>query len=250
MAAVRSVLETYSRVTRALVLGLAVVSAVAVLAMMAVTCTDVLMRMFGSALRGSRDMVCVAAAVAAGCALPYTTAVKGHVAVEFFFHKLGGIGRVVVDTLMRLLGMVLFAVFAWCCFRHAKTMHMPRTLISGEHALSIWPIFLLTCLYTAALAAWAQRTSQKGWRVWDGKRLTVCIGAFLAIHAVLVVGWWRFLVHAREMGLFAPSVHVDRYMNLPIPHAPVMYMLSYCCGVVVLVILHNLLHPGREMIKP
>lgn len=168
MTSVHHILEGYSKLVRALVMALALLGALAVLAMMAVTCVDVVMRLLGSALRGSEDLVSVAGAVAAGGALPYTTAVKGHVAVEFFFHRLGQTGRVVVDTLMRLLGMGLFAWLAKCCVQ---------------------------------------------------------------------------LGHG-----YRASAEV--YPTLPIPKAAVLYLLSFCCVVVVLVILHNMLHPGREMIKP
>jgi TRAP-type C4-dicarboxylate transport system permease small subunit len=251
MAAVRTLLETYSKVIRTLVLGLAVVATLAVLAMMGVTCVDVIMRLFGTALTGSRDLVCVAGAVAAGCALPYTTAVKGHVAVEFFFHKLGGIGRVVVDTLMRLCGMALFIALAWCCFRHARAMHMPRHLITGPGPiLRIWPVFLLTCAYFVALAAVVQRVSEKGWRQWSPGRVGRVLAAVVVIHALVVWGWLHFLAKARAAGLFSARVNIEVYSNLPIPKAGVVYLLAFCCAVVVLVILQNLLHPGREMIKP
>jgi TRAP-type C4-dicarboxylate transport system permease small subunit len=169
MTATRHILEIYSKVVRILVMGLAVLGAVAVLIMMGVTWVDVVMRIFGTALKGSADVARVTGAMAAGCALPYTTAVKGHVAVEFFFQRLGRTGRVLVDTLMRLLGMTLFGWFAWCC---ARLGHQYQT----------------------------------------------------------------------------PLLEV--YDTLPIPKAAVLYLLSFCCGVVVLVILHNMLHPGREMIKP
>lgn len=169
MTAIRQAIEIYSKLVRALVMGLAAIGALAILAMMGVTCVDVVMRLFGTALRGSEDLVRVTGAMAAGCALPYTTAVKGHVAVEFFFQRLGRTGRVVVDTLMRLLGMSLFTSFSWCCARLARQYHTPL---------------------------------------------------------------------------------VEVYDTLPIPKAAVLYLLSFCCGVVVLVTLHNMLHPGREMIKP
>ncbi len=149
-----------------MVMALALVSALAVLAMMGVTCVDVVMRMCGTALRGSQDLVRVAGAMAAGCALPYVTALKGHVAVEFFFQKLGGIGRIVVDTLMRLMGIALFATFTRCCLWQA---HASRSVV---------------------------------------------------------------------------------YDTLPIHHSTLYYLLAVCCAVTVLVIVYNLLHPGREMVKP
>jgi hypothetical protein len=39
-------------------------------------------------------------------------------------------------------------------------------------------------------------------------------------------------------------------MTLQIPTFWVSYVIAASAGVVVLVILYNLLHPGREMIKP
>ena len=44
---------------------------------------------------------------------PYTTAVKGHVAVEYFFHKMSHRGRMVTDVIVRLLGMGLFGCLVW-----------------------------------------------------------------------------------------------------------------------------------------
>jgi len=72
----------------------------------------VVMRLFGSSLTGAVDLVTLAGAVTIACALPYTTAVKGHVAIEFFFHKLSRRWRVVVDSVNRL---VLIGVFALVC---------------------------------------------------------------------------------------------------------------------------------------
>ena len=53
--------------------------------MMLVTCVDIVLRKLGHPFPGAYDITKMAAAVTISCALPYTTAVKGHVAVEFFF---------------------------------------------------------------------------------------------------------------------------------------------------------------------
>jgi TRAP-type C4-dicarboxylate transport system permease small subunit len=64
-------------------------------------------------LTGAYDLVKIAATITAAAALPYTTAIKGHVAIEYFFHKLGRRGRVVVDALMRVGGMALSSLLTW-----------------------------------------------------------------------------------------------------------------------------------------
>ena len=160
--------RAYLRALRAVVLALAAVSGLAILAMIAVTCADVVLRAFGRPLTGAFDIVRVAGAVAIACASPYTTAVKGHVAIEYFFQKLNRPGRILVDTVCRLLVMGLFSVFTWQCVMYGNSLR--RT---GEVSLT-----------------------------------------------------------------------------LQIPMFWVAYVIAGACAVTVLVKIHNLLHPGREMIKP
>ena len=159
----------YSVTLIAAVRTLTFVAGAAVIGMMAVTTADVLLRKLASRpIPGAFDIVTVLGALTIACALPYTTAVKGHVAVEYFFHKLSRPARIVVDTANRLLGILLFGLFAW-----------------------------RSALYAASLKA---------------------------------------------------SGHVTPTLQLPL--FPVVYAIAVSCMLVALVILHNLLHPGREMIKP
>lgn len=155
-------------VLRILVLGSAAIAGVAVLAMMGVTCVDVALRALGRPFTGAYDLVMIAGTIAIAGALPYTTAVKGHVAVEYFFHKLNFIGRVLLDTLCRLTVLGLFGVFAWQCLLHGHTL---------------------------------KRTGQ----------ITLTLG---------------------------------------IPLFWLSYVIAVACMLTMLVVLYNLLHPGREMIKP
>jgi TRAP-type C4-dicarboxylate transport system permease small subunit len=104
--------SAWQRALRVLVLALAFVAGASVVAMMGVTCVDIVLRAFGHPLKGSYDIVRMLGLITLSCALPYTTAVKGHVAVEFFFHKLPRPAQVVVDTLMRVLMIVFFGFLA------------------------------------------------------------------------------------------------------------------------------------------
>lgn len=165
-----AVLSLYSRMLCLIVHILVVMAGLGVLTMVAVTCIDVILRLPGinRSLFGAYDIVKITGALTLAATLPYTTAVKGHVAIEYFFHKLNRRGRIVVDTIIRLMGMTLFAFLSW------------RSFIYGLN------------LY---------RTGQ-----------------------------------------------VSQTLQLPIFWIP--YVIGFCCGIVVLVIGHNLLHPGQEMIKP
>ena len=170
MSAWRAVSAAYGKALRVVVFALAVISGAGVLAIMLVTCADVILRLrwINHPFVGAYDIVKIAGAISLAAALPYTTAVKGHVAIEYFFHRLNRRGRLVIDSLIRLLGMALFAFLAW------------RSVLYG----------LAFC-----------RTGQ-----------------------------------------------VSQTLQLPVFWVP--YVIGFCCAIVVLVTAHNLLHPGREMIKP
>ena len=147
---------------------LAGITGMSIMAMVLITCLDVILRLIGRPLLGAYDLVYISGAVATACALPYTTALKGHVAIEYFFHKLGRRGRIVVDSAVRILGVGLFAVLTW---QSALIGHNLR--IRGEVTATLQvPIF---------------------WVSW---------------------------------------------------------LISLCCGMMVLIILYNLLHPGKELLKP
>jgi TRAP-type C4-dicarboxylate transport system permease small subunit len=158
----------YTGIVRALVLVMAAAAGLGILAMIAVTCVDVILRIFGTALIGALDIVKLAGAVTIAGALPYTTAVKGHVAIEYFFQKLSRFGRIAVDSVARLLAMVLFG--------------------------------LLT---------------------------------------------YKFIDYGMSL---KRSGQVTDTLQVPVFWVP--YVMSVSCAVVVLVIFHNLVHPGKETIKP
>ena len=167
-AAARGLYRVYMKAVTWSVYALAVVAGLGVLTMMVTTCLDVVLRLFRMPLTGAFDIVKLAGVVAIACALPYTTAVKGHVAIEFFFLKLSRPGRVVLDTVVRLLGMALFGLLSWQSVQYGASLRR-----SGQVTLTL---------------------------------------------------------------------------QLPVFWAP--YVIAFSCAVVVLVILHNMLHPGKEMIKP
>lgn len=164
----RKAIRYYEAALKAVVYALALLSGLGVLAMMGITVLDVVLRKSPWPIVGAYDIVKIAGTVTIAAALPYTTAVKGHVAIEFFYQKLSRRARVVPDVFLRLLSMTLFGFAAWQCILYGNSL---RSANQVSQTLQ-WPIFWLP------------------------------------------------------------------------------YLISACFIVMVLVILQNMLHPGKEMIKP
>lgn len=161
--------ELYFKCLKALVYALVFVSGLCVFVMIGIICADVLLReLFDSPIKGTYDIVKIAGAVTLASALPYTTAVKGHVAIEYFFHKFNRTGRIIVDSLVRVMGIGLFAFLSWHSFVYGTELRQ--------------------------------------------------------------------------------SEQVSQTLEMPIFWVP--WIIGVCCVVVILVIVYNMIHPGREMIKP
>ncbi len=94
------------------------VACAALAAMILITCGDVVLRALRIPVKGAYDLIRICGAVTVACAVPLTTALKGHVAIEYFFHKLNRRGRVVVDSLMRSIMLIGFAVLTWASFNY------------------------------------------------------------------------------------------------------------------------------------
>ncbi len=115
----------YARTVRLLVYALVAVAALGICAMMAVTCFQVILRMFDKSLTGVVDIVKIAGAVTMAGSLPYTTACKGHVAIEYFFQKLGRRSRAIVDAFTRICMLVLFAFLTFECATTVNRCGLP-----------------------------------------------------------------------------------------------------------------------------
>lgn len=136
--------------------AMAAVGGLAVAGLVVVTVADVVGRQFGWPVKGAYDLVRVLGAIAMGCALPLTKAVKGHIAIEYFFQKLGPRGRAATDAAMRLVLLALFGLLAWQFVRQGWNF-----LESGEGTATLrMPMFwvpwlvALACLVTAGVTLW------------------------------------------------------------------------------------------------
>ncbi|MDR0994573.1 MAG: TRAP transporter small permease subunit [Verrucomicrobiota bacterium] len=141
---------------RGLVHGLAFVGALAILGMMLVTVADVLGRQFGLPVKGAYDIVRALGAVAMVCALPITKAVKGHIAIEYFFQKMARRGRVVTDTLMRLLLLVFFVLLTVEFARQGQLFRESGEVTVTLHMPIFWVFWLaaFACALTTGVTLW------------------------------------------------------------------------------------------------
>jgi len=128
--------------------GMTAVSCAGLALMMLTTGADVLFRQVGWPLKGAYDIVRICGAITIACALPLTTALKGHIAIEYFFQKLSRGWRVVVDSVMRLVMIVVFALATFECVGYGL-----RFLRNGEVTATIeLPIFWVPWVMAAAFA--------------------------------------------------------------------------------------------------
>jgi len=95
--------------------GMTGISCIGLVAMMVIIFADVSLRVMGYPVKGAYDIVRVAGAVTIACSLPITTAMKGHVAIEYFFQKLNMRWRVAVDSVMRVVMIGAFLLAAYEC---------------------------------------------------------------------------------------------------------------------------------------
>ncbi len=111
----KTLFRLYEQALRIVVYALAILSGLSVMAIMIVTCADVILRLpwIGHPLTSAYDVVKIGGAISLAAALPYTTAVKGHVAISFLLIKLGPLGKRLLGALIALMSMALFAFFAW-----------------------------------------------------------------------------------------------------------------------------------------
>ena len=145
-----------SGLLRRLLLALALVGAASVLAMMLVTVADVIGRQFGCPVKGAYDLVQILGAVAILSALPLTKAVKGHIAIEFFFQKLARPGRAVADTILRILLLALWIVLAVQFARKGETYRLSNELTATLHMPMFWVLWLASAAsaLTAGVTLW------------------------------------------------------------------------------------------------
>ena len=139
-----------------LIQGMAAIGSLAVAGIILVTVVDVIGREFGLPVKGAYDWVRVLGAVAMGCALPLTKAVKGHIAIEYFFQKMGPRGRAVADTLMRVVLLLIFGLLTERFIRQGIQFRESGETTMTVHLPMFWVPWVIAagCALTAVVTVW------------------------------------------------------------------------------------------------
>ncbi len=108
-------------------------AAAALVGMMLLTCADVVMRRsFNHPIPGTYEIVGLLGALLISFALAYTTAQKGHIAVEFLVQRLSKKIQRVIDAVNQLLGIMLFVILSWQSVLYAMDLKE-----SGEVSMTV-----------------------------------------------------------------------------------------------------------------
>lgn len=132
----------YSRFVKALVLLLTSIAGASVVLMMGITVTDVVLRALRIPFTGAYDIVKVAGVATVACALPYTTSVEGHIAIEYFRRKLPDRARRIAAAISRAVTMGLFALLAWQCVQLGESLRRSGE-VTDTLQLPLWPVLYL-----------------------------------------------------------------------------------------------------------
>lgn len=89
------------------------ISSFALVAIMVLTCADVVLRIFKRPITGTYEIVGLLGAVVIGFGIPITSWIRGHIYVDFLTQKLPQERRNVVNIFTRLLGIGLFFIAGW-----------------------------------------------------------------------------------------------------------------------------------------
>lgn len=78
-----------------------------------------------------------------GGALPYTTAVKGHIAIEFLFRRISKVQKVIIDTISRLMMLTLFILIIYFMIKHGLSLYRSGEVTSTVQLPVYWVPFWL-----------------------------------------------------------------------------------------------------------
>ena len=128
--------------------GLNLAAGWGILGMTALTCSDVILRLFGHPILGTYDIVCFLGALVAALAMADTTLRGGHIAVEILVSRLHARSQAVIYFITHLVSLALFAVLAYQSILLGNSLHA-----AGEVSMTI-RIPFYPVLYAISFSSW------------------------------------------------------------------------------------------------
>jgi TRAP-type C4-dicarboxylate transport system permease small subunit len=126
------------------------IAALAVIAMMLLTCADVVLRLFRRPIPGTYEMVSFLGVVTVSFALAYTSVMRGHVAVNLVVRILPKKVQAIIDSIISILGILLFGLISWQSIVYGMS-HQKAGEVSMTLKLPIYPVIYGVALGAAAV---------------------------------------------------------------------------------------------------
>lgn len=98
------------------------VSGIMLIAMMLVTCTDVVGNLFGFPVLGSEEIVSLMAALLIAFVLPAAHDEKAHIGVEILYLTFSSRVKRILNTLLSILMVVFFGLMSWECLNYGTEL--------------------------------------------------------------------------------------------------------------------------------
>jgi len=99
------------------------VAGTAIVAMMLLTCADVVLRYFRRPIPGTYELVCFLGAVAVSFAMAHKSIEKGHVSVSFIVTLFPSRLQRVIECITSFFGLFLFVLIAWQSIIYANDLY-------------------------------------------------------------------------------------------------------------------------------
>jgi TRAP-type C4-dicarboxylate transport system permease small subunit len=106
-------MDTYDKIIKGLSRFMYWIAGAALTAIVFLTVSDVILRLFKQPILGTYEIVSLLGAVVIGFAIPQTSIERGQVLMDFFSGRLFSRPRRVLHILTRLLGIITFLIIGW-----------------------------------------------------------------------------------------------------------------------------------------
>lgn len=119
-----------------------VVAGLVILAMMAATVYDVIMRYaFASPTEWALILTAAGVLAATFFALPHLAAIHGHIDMDLVYRRLSPLGKRVADVVTGVATLAFGAAMAWLGYRAALTAYVGGLVTSGNFSVPIWTLY-------------------------------------------------------------------------------------------------------------
>ena len=115
-------MHIFEKLSRILASKMYWVAGTAIVAMMLLTCADVVLRYFRSPIPGTYELVSFLGAVAVSFAMAHTSIEKGHVSVSFIVTLFPSRLQRLIECITSCLGLFLFVLIAWQSIIYANDL--------------------------------------------------------------------------------------------------------------------------------